>query len=160
MLKLQKLILNRTPINEIFNGELTKYACNETEIALFELAIDQEVLNPPYYNIAEGRKVHATGTCGEGVGKEPFCKIVGSTWPDLEIDYNYTVVRGQACDVCDPNNPKKTHSANYVTDGTSKWWQSPPLSRGPEAAQVNLTIDLGQFSSRTTWFFWDSPLLG
>lgn len=29
-------------------------------------------------------------------------------------------------------------------DGTERWWQSPPLSRGLEYNEVNVTLDLGQ----------------
>jgi hypothetical protein len=36
------------------------------------------VLTPPYFNIAEKRKVTANATCGEGVAqKEVYCKLVG-----------------------------------------------------------------------------------
>jgi laminin alpha 3/5 len=32
-------------------------------------------------------------------------------------------------------------------DGTERWWQSPPLSRGLEYNEVNVTLDLGQVGS-------------
>lgn len=32
-------------------------------------------------------------------------------------------------------------------DGTERWWQSPPLSRGLEYNEVNVTLDLGQVQS-------------
>jgi len=36
------------------------------------------VLTPPYFNIAEKRKVTVNATCGEGVAqKEVYCKLVG-----------------------------------------------------------------------------------
>lgn len=88
-----------------------------------------EVLNPPYFNIAEGRKIVASATCGEGVPEpELYCKLVGA----------------KVCDYCDPNDPKKSHPAEYAIDGTEKFWISPPLSRGSKYNEVNLTIDLGQ----------------
>lgn len=31
-----------------------------------------------------------------------------------------------------------------AVDGTERWWQSPPLSRGLEYNEVNVTLDLGQ----------------
>lgn len=31
-------------------------------------------------------------------------------------------------------------------DGTERWWQSPPLSRGLVHNEVNVTLDLGQVS--------------
>ena len=50
----------------------------------------------------------------------------------------------QICDTCDPSDPKRSHPASNAIDGTSNWWQSPPMSRGLKYAAVNLTIDLGQ----------------
>ncbi len=37
------------------------------------------VLTPPYFNIAEKRKVTVNATCGEGVAqKEVYCKLVSN----------------------------------------------------------------------------------
>ncbi|VDK58805.1 unnamed protein product [Cylicostephanus goldi] len=36
------------------------------------------------------------------------------------------------------------HPAENMVDGNTSWWQSPPLSRGMEYNQVNITIDLEQ----------------
>lgn len=52
----------------------------------------------------------------------------------------------QACDRCDQNIPNKWHPAENAIDGSTRWWQSPPLSRGSKYNEVNLTIDLGQVS--------------
>lgn len=105
-------------------------------------------LAPPYYNIAEGKFVHASHTCGIGEGvvdREMYCKLVGSMW--TETAHSPTdLVQGQACDYCDPRYPATIHPPEYAVDGTSKWWQSPPLSRGLKYKEVNLTIDLGQVS--------------
>lgn len=91
-----------------------------------------EVLNPPYFNLAEGRKIVASATCGEGVPEpELYCKLVGA----------------KVCDYCDPNDPKRAHPVDYAIDGTEKFWISPPLSRGSKYNEVNVTIDLGQVSS-------------
>ena len=38
------------------------------------------------------------------------------------------------------------HPPEYAIDGSERWWQSPPLSRGMDYNEVNLTIDLGQVS--------------
>lgn len=51
------------------------------------------------------------------------------------------------CDVCDDRDPDKSHPVNNAIDGTERWWQSPPLSRGSEFNHVNVTIHLGQVSS-------------
>lgn len=68
--------------------------------------------------------------------------MVGSNWR-INPEQSH-VVEGQACDYCDPSDPRKSHSASNAIDGTENWWQSPPLSRGFEYANVNLTIDLTQ----------------
>ena len=107
-------------------------------LALF-LCVSQvmaEVLEPPYFDIAKGKRMTATSTCGEGPGlkdgRELFCKLADSPG---RVD-----IKGQYCDYCYPGN----HSVQYVNDGTEKWWQSPSLSRGLQYENVNITIDLGQ----------------
>lgn len=46
--------------------------------ALMTLATGQ-VLTPPYFNLAESRRITATATCGEGVAEpEEYCKLVGA----------------------------------------------------------------------------------
>lgn len=38
-----------------------------------------QVLTPPYFNLAENRRITATATCGEGVADpELYCKLVGA----------------------------------------------------------------------------------
>ncbi|KAK2110302.1 Laminin subunit alpha-5 [Saguinus oedipus] len=51
---------------------------------------------------------------------------------------------GQYCDICTAANSNKAHPASNAIDGTERWWQSPPLSRGLEYNEVNVTLDLGQ----------------
>ncbi|XP_036345245.1 laminin subunit alpha-like [Rhagoletis pomonella] len=102
-------------------------------------------LTPPYFNLATGRKVYASATCGVGTdGPELYCKLVGANTENDHVDYS--VIQGQVCDYCDPNIPEKNHGAEYAIDGTEAWWQSPPLSRGMKYNEVNLTIDFGQVS--------------
>ncbi|XP_015919728.2 laminin subunit alpha isoform X1 [Parasteatoda tepidariorum] len=104
----------------------------------------QEVLNPPYFNLAEGRKIVASATCGVGVNEpELYCKLVGAN-TDSRDNPNINLIQGQVCDYCDPSNPNTAHPAEHAIDGTEKWYQSPPLSRGMKYNEVNLTIDLGQ----------------
>ncbi|XP_074594778.1 laminin subunit alpha [Brevipalpus obovatus] len=108
-----------------------------------------QILNPSEFNIGEVNRaqISATATCGEGEGikdeGEMFCKFAGGSGdrdePEHYINYN-----GQVCSFCRPNDPNLTHPAKYAIDGTSKWWQSPPLSRGLKYKDVNLTIDLEQ----------------
>ncbi|KAL3275284.1 hypothetical protein HHI36_020052 [Cryptolaemus montrouzieri] len=106
------------------------------------VVVNSEILTPPYFNLAEGRKITATATCGEDTeGPELYCKLVG-TKSESDIDVN--VIQGQFCDICDPSKPDKRHPPEYAVDGMETWWQSPPLSRGMKYNKVNLTIDLGQ----------------
>lgn len=48
-------------------------------ISLSLIKINAQVLNPPYFNIAEGRKINASSTCGEGQ-KDLYCRLVGSNF--------------------------------------------------------------------------------
>ncbi|GLD51077.1 laminin subunit alpha-3 isoform X4 [Lates japonicus] len=41
-------------------------------------------------------------------------------------------------------DPNKAHPVSNAIDGTERWWQSPPLSRGLGYNEVNVTLDLGQ----------------
>ncbi|XP_065337904.1 laminin subunit alpha [Cloeon dipterum] len=99
-----------------------------------------ELLTPPYFNLAEGRRITASATCGDGTSSpELYCKLVGAT-----TEENENIINGQACDYCDQTKPNKWHPAENAIDGTTRWWQSPPLSRGSKYNEVTLTIDLGQ----------------
>lgn len=53
-------------------------------------------------------------------------------------------LQGQYCDICTAANSNRAHPASNAIDGTERWWQSPPLSRGLEYNEVNVTLDLGQ----------------
>ncbi|CAG9771124.1 unnamed protein product [Ceutorhynchus assimilis] len=104
--------------------------------------VRSETLTPPYFNLAEGKNITATATCGvDTEGPELYCKLIGSN-SDNEPTVN--VIQGQYCDVCDPRTPGKHHPPEHAVDGKETWWQSPPLSRGMKYQEVNLTIDLGQ----------------
>ncbi|XP_045509429.1 laminin subunit alpha [Colias croceus] len=97
-----------------------------------------EILTPPYFNLALGKKITATATCGDE-GEELYCKLAGAN-----ADHDEHVIQGQVCDICDSTNDAKKHPPEYAVDGMETWWQSPPLSRGMKYNEVNLTIDLGQ----------------
>ncbi|WAR24784.1 LAMA-like protein [Mya arenaria] len=105
-----------------------------------------QVLTPPTFNLAKGRTITATATCGLGVAKpELYCKLTGAkTIDENPVDDDEFVIQGQICSYCDPSQPRLNHSADHAIDGSSNWWQSPPLSRGDEFNKVNLTIDLEQ----------------
>ena len=97
-------------------------------------------------NIARGKTITASATCGydlpPGQDEELFCKL--ATVPGkYGID-------GLECGECNPKVTSgsiqeiKDHRIEYAIDGTEKWWQSPPLSRGLQYNEINITIDLGQ----------------
>ncbi|KAM3968484.1 laminin subunit alpha [Aphomia sociella] len=97
-----------------------------------------EILTPPYFNLAQGKKITATATCGDE-GEELYCKLAGAN-----ADGDEHVIQGQICDICDSTLDAKKHPPEYAVDGMETWWQSPPLSRGMKYNEINLTIDLGQ----------------
>uniref|UniRef100_A0A8C9UHH5 Laminin subunit alpha 5 n=1 Tax=Serinus canaria TaxID=9135 RepID=A0A8C9UHH5_SERCA len=102
-----------------------------------------KLLHPPYFNLAEGTRISATATCGEeaaGAGsrravEDLYCKLTIQVRPGRGTRY---------CDICSSANSNKAHPITNAIDGTERWWQSPPLSRGLEFNQVNVTLDLGQ----------------
>ena len=110
---------------------------------LLALNVNSQVLTPPYFNLAQGRNISATATCGEDVPyPELFCRLTGAT--GSEDQTTREVIRGQLCDYCNPGVGQQDHRPEFATDGTERWWQSPPLSRGVQYNQVNLTVHLGQ----------------
>ncbi|XP_053308878.1 laminin subunit alpha-5 isoform X2 [Spea bombifrons] len=116
-------------------------------------------LHPPYFNLAEGTRISATATCGEGEDgramEELYCKLVGGP---VSGDPSQTI-QGQYCDICMAHSREKAHPITNAIDGTERWWQSPPLSRGLENNEVNVTLDLGQvFHVAYVWIkFANSP---
>lgn len=62
----------------------------------------------------------------------------------IYIHVQFYVFQGQLCDYCDPSKPEQNHSIAYAIDGTERWWQSPPLSRGNEFNEVHIVINLEQ----------------
>lgn len=53
-----------------------------------------EILTPPYFNLATGRKIAATATCGEDTeGPELYCKLVGAN-ADSDVN-NVNLIQGQ-----------------------------------------------------------------
>ena len=58
------------------------------------LAIHGEELAPPYFNLADKRRIYASATCGEDTnGPELYCKLVGSSASSSDDDYN--IIKGQ-----------------------------------------------------------------
>lgn len=56
----------------------------------------QSELTPPYFNLAEGRHITATATCGVGSdGPELYCKLVGANTEHDNNQHDYKVIQGQ-----------------------------------------------------------------
>ena len=116
-------------------------------IILFLHTASAQILTPNYFNVAYGKAITATSTCGEGIPEpergETYCKLTGNTG-DVFRPFENNIIQGQYCDVCNIYDPSKAHPIELAIDGTEKWWQSPPISRGLEYNEVNITVDLGQ----------------
>ena len=103
-------------------------------------------LQPSLINIAHGKRIVATATCGEGGGiaqGEVYCRlatVAGGRSSNSSIRGD----RGLWCSKCDSRDETFYHPIEYAIDGSEKWWQSPPLSRGRKYQTVDITIDLGQ----------------
>lgn len=101
---------------------------------LLSVAAAQEVLQPPYFDIAKGKNISATATCGEdfdpssGRDGELFCALAG-----VPTKFG---IQGFSCNYCVSGDFGKAgdngrdHNIRNANDGSNRWWQSPPLSRG------------------------------
>ena len=57
------------------------------------LIVRSEILTPPYFNLAENRRITATATCGQDVSQaELYCKLVGA---NADKDVKYNLIQGQ-----------------------------------------------------------------
>ncbi|CAD6197231.1 unnamed protein product [Caenorhabditis auriculariae] len=125
-----------------------------------------QVLTPSQITISHRKPIVATSTCGEINGQpinEVYCSLTGSTQYTPLTSYSYQeedethgmmmqelrnpreafVQGGHGCGHCHANTINAHPAANMV-DGNNSWWMSPPLSRGLQYNQVNITIDLEQ----------------
>ena len=158
----------RLEVKMAVEGTMAKMLALFALILHINLALSQ-ILTPPYFNLAYQKKITATATCGKGVSKaERYCKLTGADPTDYE-GYG-EVIQGQLCDLCvseemaatyareqpkdgDPNYwSRRVHLPENAVDGSEKWWQSPPLSRGLQYNEVVLTIELGQVRDREKHF--------
>ncbi|CAD5221244.1 unnamed protein product [Bursaphelenchus xylophilus] len=132
-------------------------------VLLLLITTTNAVLVPPSKNLALGRHITASSTCGEVNGvpiKELYCTIAGAQPYSPHNQYSYSLFNntrhiqemraehsflknGQNCDYCEANSNME-HPAQFMVDGSHSWWMSPPLSRGMQYHEVNITIDLGQ----------------
>lgn len=65
-------------------------------VLLLNISNVQAELTPPYFNLAEGRHISATATCGVGSdGPELYCKLVGANTEHDNNQHDYKVIQGQ-----------------------------------------------------------------
>ena len=104
----------------------------------------ENLLTPPYFNLAYERSVEASATCGVGAGvTEAYCNL-GSALCDICVSEEQAMLLGERSPQQMQYYTDRIHSPAYAVDGSERWWQSPPLSRGLQYNEVNLTINLGQ----------------
>lgn len=86
---------------------LAKYSAEYLVAAILAVTLTvcncRAELTPPYFNLAEGRHISATATCGVGSdGPELYCKLVGAN-TENDVHHNYSLVQGQVNIVTDLN---------------------------------------------------------
>ncbi|OAF70039.1 Jagged and Delta protein [Intoshia linei] len=108
----------------------------------YDLKNIKNIFSTPTFNMARGKKIVATSTCGDEGESELYCKLTGAKHSFNEKDFS--LIRGQYCDYCNLNVANQRHVIEYAIDGTERHWQSPPLSRSIKYNAVNITIDLEQ----------------
>jgi len=70
-----------------------------------------EILTPPYFNLAEGKEIVASATCGvDTTGPELYCKLVGA---NADQDEDINLIQGQV-NISDKYIIKDTDSALYM----------------------------------------------
>lgn len=70
-----------------------------------------EILTPPYFNLAEGKEIVASATCGvDTTGPELYCKLVGA---NADQDEDINLIQGQVS-ILTINIVKRTNNAWYA----------------------------------------------
>ncbi|CAJ0953978.1 unnamed protein product, partial [Mesorhabditis belari] len=135
-------------------------------LAALTCAGDAHVLTPSQVTISLKKPIKATSTCGEINGmpiNEVYCSLASSMQYSPLNQYSYSenqnvqdsiyaelrspreskIIGGHGCGNCLAGG-KDSRPARFMVDGNTSWWQSPPLSRGMQYNEVNITIDLEQ----------------
>ncbi|ULT96990.1 hypothetical protein L3Y34_005063 [Caenorhabditis briggsae] len=130
-------------------------------VALLAQFTYPQVLTPSQITISHRKPIRATSTCGEIQGQpvnEIYCSLTGSSAYNPVNPYSYQnddesivwnknenarVFGGHGCGFCNAGN-ENSHPASNMVDGNNSWWMSPPLSRGLQHNEINITIDLEQ----------------
>lgn len=62
-------------------------------LTILAIVVQSEILTPPYFNLAEKKRITATATCGfDTEGPELYCKLVGA---NAENDIDVNLIQGQ-----------------------------------------------------------------
>lgn len=62
-------------------------------LTILAITVNSEILTPPYFNLAERKKITASATCGVGTEEpELYCKLVGA---NAENDIDVNLIQGQ-----------------------------------------------------------------
>ncbi|KAH8308594.1 hypothetical protein KR018_006026 [Drosophila ironensis] len=82
------------------------------------MANTQSELTPRYFNLATGRKIYATATCGQDTdGPELYCKLVGANTENDHIDYS--VIQGQVIITTEIRGQQRPKSMPVYTQAKS-----------------------------------------
>lgn len=74
------------------------------------MSVHCEELAPPYFNLADNRRIYASATCGEDTnGPELYCKLVGSSASSSDDEYN--IIKGQVSQYMIDN---KRHNCLFI----------------------------------------------
>lgn len=69
-------------------------------LILFSTKCIYAELTPPYFNLAEGRKITSTATCGVDTDvPELYCKLVGANTENELDSSQYEVIQGQVSEL-------------------------------------------------------------
>ncbi len=117
-------------------GEARRHRRNDLEISTnqcYSMGRAQKCV-PPFDNVAAGRPVHTTSTCGN-----PPTRVCSTVETDGRPH--------TACDRCDSSRPEKWHPAGFLTDrenpNNKTCWISGPIDPQGETV-VNLTLSFGK----------------
>ena len=79
----------------LFKMEAMQWLQSALLICFLQLSlVESQVLTPPYFNLATGRRIMASATCGEDISDESelYCKLAGA---NADADVSINLIQGQ-----------------------------------------------------------------